>query len=163
MYAHNNNTKNSGDGCEKLKDRNIFRHIPLHSALLENMNMALFQEIKSRQEDFMKVFNAGDAHKASEVYDPEGYFMPNGRSPVKGRAGIEAYFKQDMSEGVNSVQIITEEVNGSGDWAFERGSYHLDGARGTESGAYLLVWKRVNGVWLIHNDCFNVIKPAGTE
>lgn len=51
-------------------------------------------------------------------------------------------------------------MNGSGDWAFERGSYHLDGTRGTESGAYLLVWKKVNGQWLIHNDCFNVIKPA---
>jgi hypothetical protein len=97
--------------------------------------------------------------------------MPNGRSPVKGRAGIEAYFKKDMAEGVASAQIITEEVNGSGDWAFERGSYHLDGSRGTESGAYLQVcsmneaalptfshsnpqvWKKINGVWLIHNDC----------
>uniref|UniRef100_A0A914CLU0 DUF4440 domain-containing protein n=2 Tax=Acrobeloides nanus TaxID=290746 RepID=A0A914CLU0_9BILA len=108
----------------------------------------------------MKAFNAGNAAGAAEVYDPDGYFMPNGKTPVKGRAGIEEYFKQDMADGVQSAQIITEEVNGSNDWAFERGSYHLDGIRGTESGAYLLVWKKVNGVWLIHNDCFNVIKAA---
>uniref|UniRef100_A0A914X524 DUF4440 domain-containing protein n=1 Tax=Plectus sambesii TaxID=2011161 RepID=A0A914X524_9BILA len=120
----------------------------------------LAQDIKNRQAEFMKHFNAGNAANAAELYDPDGYFAPHGRDPVKGRAGIESYFKQDMAEGVKSVQIITEEVNGSGDWAFERGSYHLQGNRGTESGAYLLVWKKVDGTWLIHNDCFNVIKPA---
>lgn len=52
-------------------------------------------------------------------------------------SGIEAYFKQDMAEGVSAVQIITEEVNGAGDWAFERGSYQLDGSRGPETGAYV--------------------------
>jgi hypothetical protein len=51
------------------------------------------------------------------------------------RTGIEAYFKQDMAEGVKSCAITTEEVNGAGDWAFERGNYQLDGTRGTETGA----------------------------
>jgi hypothetical protein len=50
-------------------------------------------------------------------------------------SGIEAYFKQDMAEGVKSVAIYTEEVNGTGDWAFERGNYQLDGTRGAETGA----------------------------
>lgn len=49
--------------------------------------LALFQEIKSRQAEFMKAFNAGDAAGAAALYDPEGYFMPNGIDPVKGRAG----------------------------------------------------------------------------
>ncbi|VDM79214.1 unnamed protein product [Strongylus vulgaris] len=83
---------------------------------------ALFQEIKGRQQAFMKAFNAGDPKGAAAVYDPDGYFMPNGRHPVKGRG----------------------EVNGGGDWAFERGSYHLDGTRGRESGAYLQVWKKAS-------------------
>jgi ketosteroid isomerase-like protein len=69
------------------------------------MLLALFQEIKSRQEDFMRAFNAGDAAKAAEIYDKDGYFMPNGHSPVKGRSGIESYFKKDMSEGVASAQV----------------------------------------------------------
>uniref|UniRef100_A0A183C5I7 DUF4440 domain-containing protein n=1 Tax=Globodera pallida TaxID=36090 RepID=A0A183C5I7_GLOPA len=122
--------------------------------------MSLFQEIKGRQEEFMRAFNAGNAKGAAEIYDPDGFFMPNGHSPVKGRSGIEKFFQKDMADGVTSAQIITEEVNGSGDWAFERGSYHLECARGTESGAYLQVWKKINGAWLIHNDCFNVIQSA---
>ncbi|CAB3400811.1 unnamed protein product [Caenorhabditis bovis] len=139
----------------------LYFHITANCEKLSSADMsALFQEIKGRQQDFMKAFNAGDAAGAASVYDPDGYFMPNGRNPVKGRSGIEAYFKEDMVDGVQTAQIITEEVNGGGDWAFERGSYHLDGTKGRESGAYLQVWKKVDGVWLIHNDCFNIIKKA---
>lgn len=53
----------------------------------------------------MRQFNAGNANGAAAIYNPDGYFMPNGRSPVKGRAGIEEYFKQDMVDGVKSAQV----------------------------------------------------------
>lgn len=71
------------------------------------VGLALFQEIKSRQEDFMRAFNAGNPAGAAEVYDPDGYFMPNEHSPVKGRKGIEEYFKQDMADGVASATVST--------------------------------------------------------
>lgn len=35
----------------------------------------------------MKAFNAGNTAAAANIYDPDGYFMPNGKDPVKGRAG----------------------------------------------------------------------------
>lgn len=56
----------------------------------------------------MRAFNAGDAEGAAGIYDPEGYFMPNGHSPVKGRAGIQQYFQQDMADGVSSAQVSVE-------------------------------------------------------
>uniref|UniRef100_A0A915KZU2 DUF4440 domain-containing protein n=1 Tax=Romanomermis culicivorax TaxID=13658 RepID=A0A915KZU2_ROMCU len=65
-----------------------------------------------------------------------------------------------MAEGVKSVALVTDEVNGGGEWAFERGHYSLDGSHGNETGAYLIVWKKVDHKWFIYNDCFNVIKPA---
>jgi ketosteroid isomerase-like protein len=40
-----------------------------------------------------------------------------------------------MAEGVKNVTLNTDEVNGSGDWAFERGNYRLDGTRGSETGS----------------------------
>jgi len=139
---------------------NFFRELPLSPSLIGKLNPALFKEITGRQEDFVRAFNNGDASGAADIYDPDGFFMPQGRPPLRGRAGIEAYFKQDMSDGVKTVQIITEEVNGANEWAFERGSYHLKGPGGHESGAYLLVWKKIDGRWSIHNDCFNVIKST---
>lgn len=68
----------------------------------------------------IQAFNAGDAAGAAAIYDPDGYFMPNGRNPVKGRAGrlsyilfptklkdsgIEAYFREDMADGVQTAQV----------------------------------------------------------
>ncbi|KIH42440.1 hypothetical protein ANCDUO_27575 [Ancylostoma duodenale] len=85
---------------------NYFRHIPLANSLLNAVNNSLFQEIKNRQQAFMKAFNAGDPKGAAAVYDPDGYFMPNGRHPVKGRAGIEEYFKEDMADGVQTAQVL---------------------------------------------------------
>ncbi|VDD88687.1 unnamed protein product [Enterobius vermicularis] len=131
--------------------------------------LALLNEIKSRQMEFMKAFNSGNTSAAVSLYEPDAYMMPFYKEPVKGRSepsklvnvsGIEAYFKQDIAEGVRNVQVITEDVCGNGDWAYERGSYQLDGSLGPETGAYLLVWKKSGGQWYIHADCTNVIKPA---
>ncbi|PIC15298.1 hypothetical protein B9Z55_022332 [Caenorhabditis nigoni] len=67
---------------------NFFSNINFSNDYLIHFNSPLFQEIKGRQQDFMKAFNAGDAAGAASVYDPDGYFMPNGRNPVKGRSGL---------------------------------------------------------------------------
>lgn len=66
---------------------------------------ALFQEIKGRQQDFMKAFNAGDAAGAASVYDPDGYFMPNGRNPVKGRSGM---WFQNKGAGEQLIGLIIQ-------------------------------------------------------
>uniref|UniRef100_A0AC34GWR8 DUF4440 domain-containing protein n=1 Tax=Panagrolaimus sp. ES5 TaxID=591445 RepID=A0AC34GWR8_9BILA len=140
----------------------LFQRMACKSPMFENMNFALFQEIKSRQEDFMRAFNEGNAAKAAEIYSPDGVFMPNSSQPLRGRKDIEQYFKSDMADGVATAQIITEEVKGCDceKFAYERGSYHLNGKKGLESGTYLQVWKKENGVWLVQSDCFNVTKPA---
>uniref|UniRef100_A0A914VVL8 DUF4440 domain-containing protein n=1 Tax=Plectus sambesii TaxID=2011161 RepID=A0A914VVL8_9BILA len=116
----------------------------------------LEQEIKNREAELEKQVNAGNAKGAAELYDPDCTMILPGRKEVKGRAGAEEVFQQYMAEGVKSVQIITEEVNGSGDWAFERGNYQMELGSGPVSGGYLLVWKKINGTWLIHNDCSTV-------
>lgn len=69
----------------------------------------------------MRAFNSGDAQGASEIYDPDGYLfsdllsillisvllsMPNGCTPVKGRNGIEKFFKRDIADGVKSAQVF---------------------------------------------------------
>ena len=47
----------------------------------------LLQEIQTRQSEFMKAFNGGNAAGAAEYYDPNGFFMPHGRDPINGRGG----------------------------------------------------------------------------
>uniref|UniRef100_A0A0N4ZJB9 DUF4440 domain-containing protein n=1 Tax=Parastrongyloides trichosuri TaxID=131310 RepID=A0A0N4ZJB9_PARTI len=153
----NNDNAKTPSPPNQCLGQSLFKHIPMNSKVIENMNMSLFQEIKKRQTLFMKYFNAGDAQKAAQLYSPEGYFMPNLEKPLRGRGGIEEYFKKDMADGAYKVTIITEEVNGSGEWAFERGSYYLSGKK-KECGVYLQVWKKNLGEWYIYNDCFTVLK-----
>uniref|UniRef100_A0AC34QR14 Formin-binding protein 1-like n=1 Tax=Panagrolaimus sp. JU765 TaxID=591449 RepID=A0AC34QR14_9BILA len=136
------------------------RNLSTTAAKRNLKTMALYKEITARQNDFMKAFNSGNVTAAAEIYHPEGYFMPNGHAPIRGRKGIEEYFKADVKDGVATAQIITEEVDGSDNFAYERGSYHLNGTKGVESGTYLQIWKKDGGVWHIYTDCFNVTKPA---
>uniref|UniRef100_A0A914VFE8 DUF4440 domain-containing protein n=1 Tax=Plectus sambesii TaxID=2011161 RepID=A0A914VFE8_9BILA len=121
--------------------------------------IGLEQEIKSRQAELTKQFNAGNAAGAAALYNQDCTMIPAGGNQIKGRTGIEALYKQAMAGGA-TTQGVTEEVNGSGDWAFERGTYQTHAESGTTSGGYLLVWKKINGTWLIHNDCFTVNSPS---
>uniref|UniRef100_A0A914VFX7 DUF4440 domain-containing protein n=1 Tax=Plectus sambesii TaxID=2011161 RepID=A0A914VFX7_9BILA len=116
----------------------------------------LEQEIKNRQTELEKQVNAGNAKGAAELYDPDCTLIMPGRKEVKGRAGAEEVYQQFMDAGAKNGKNNTEEVNGSGDWAFERGTYEIELGSGPMSGGYLLVWKKINGTWLIHNDCSTV-------
>lgn len=57
----------------------------------------------------MKAFNSGDAAGVAGLYDPEGYFMPNGIDPVKGRAGtfIWPMGKRSLSN-ISKLEISEE-------------------------------------------------------
>uniref|UniRef100_A0A914WC63 DUF4440 domain-containing protein n=1 Tax=Plectus sambesii TaxID=2011161 RepID=A0A914WC63_9BILA len=120
----------------------------------------LEQEIKNRQAEIAKQISAANAAGVAEFYDPDCVMIPAGGNLVKGRAGVEEALKQFMAGGVKNSKNTTEEVNGSGDWAFERGTYEWEGEKGVMSGNYLLVWKKINGTWLVHNDCFTVNSPS---
>uniref|UniRef100_A0A914VGQ5 DUF4440 domain-containing protein n=1 Tax=Plectus sambesii TaxID=2011161 RepID=A0A914VGQ5_9BILA len=120
----------------------------------------LEQEIKNRHAEVSKLSKAGDAVGVAEFYDPDCFMIPAGGNLVKGRSGVEEMLKEFMAGGVKNAQFNAEEVNGSGDWAFERGTYEWEVGNGSVSGGYLLVWKKIDGNWLIHNDCFTVNNPS---
>lgn len=106
----------------------------------------------------MNAFANGDSVAAAGIYAPDCHMMPYGRETIHGRASkseittsmyqlfkvsvfiddssdAEAYIKQDISVGAKHLTVETNEVNGSGDWAYERGTYRLDGNRGGETGS----------------------------
>uniref|UniRef100_A0A914VTV3 DUF4440 domain-containing protein n=1 Tax=Plectus sambesii TaxID=2011161 RepID=A0A914VTV3_9BILA len=120
----------------------------------------LEQEIKNRQVELAKPFNAGNAAGVAEFYDPDCTMISASGKLVKGREGVEEVYQEYLDGGVMNSKNTTEEVNGSSDWAFERGNYQMEIDRGTVGGGYLLVWKKVNGTWLIHNECFTAPSPA---
>jgi ketosteroid isomerase-like protein len=60
------------------------------------------------------------------------------------------------------VRLETTAVEASGDLAVEDGVAHLVASDGKESAArYVVVWKRVAGVWRLHRDIWNTGPAAG--
>jgi uncharacterized protein (TIGR02246 family) len=125
--------------------------------------------------EFMAAFNAKDAAKVASFYADDAVVMPPNQALVKGRANIEAYFKQEFQQGVTNLQLRPMESAIAGAQAFEAGTSTVtvksggssmaltgvggSGAAVTDNGKYLTVFKRVGGDWKIAYDIFNSDQP----
>jgi uncharacterized protein (TIGR02246 family) len=113
--------------------------------------------------EFMAAFNAKDAAKLSSFYADDAVVMPPNHALVKGRANIEAYFKQDFEQGVTNLQLRPMESATAGTQAFEAGTSTVTVKSGsstvTDTGKYLTVFKKVGNDWKIVYDAFNSDQP----
>ncbi|XP_077983418.1 uncharacterized protein LOC144438245 [Glandiceps talaboti] len=115
--------------------------------------------IAERNDKFMALFAAGDMKGLSEVYTEDCKLMPQGTVTKTGRQSVEEIFSAVRSSGVAKVSLSTDEVGGveGGDTVFERGHYEMlkeDGST-ADVGKYVVIWKKVNGVYHMDVDCFN--------
>ena len=101
---------------------------------------------------------------AAALYATEASLLqPNGPT-VSGRAMIQAWL--EAFPPVSTLTIETQDVDGTGDLAYVRGTYTmtfmLPGAPGPteDHGKYLLIQrKQADGSWLITNEIFNSDVP----
>ncbi|XP_070574925.1 uncharacterized protein [Ptychodera flava] len=106
-----------------------------------------------------ELYDAGDAKGVSELYTEDCQFMRPGTKLVIGRQNVVDAVNAGKAAGWATLKLTTVEVGGiaDGDTAFERGQFARfkeDGSPGGE-GKYLIVWKKVDGVYLIYLKCFN--------
>lgn len=125
--------------------------------------------------EFLAAFNAKDAAKVASLYAEDALVMPPNHALVRGRANIEAYFKEEFQQGVTNLQLHPIESATANTQAFEAGtstvtiksggsSMSMPAAGGsdaavTENGKYLTVFKRVGNDWKIAYDIFNSDQP----
>jgi uncharacterized protein (TIGR02246 family) len=115
--------------------------------------------------DFAAAFNAKDAAKVAAFYTDDGVVMAPGRAMVKGRRDIEAYYRRGFEQDVSDLRLLPMESAVSGDHAYESGMSELTYRAGasllsgpgpaTDSGKYVVLYKRVRGEWKISYDIFN--------
>jgi uncharacterized protein (TIGR02246 family) len=115
--------------------------------------------------EFAAAFNAKDAKRITTFYTDDGVIMPPDQGMVRGRRDIEAYYTRDFQQDVSDFRLIPIESVVSGEQAFEAGTSRLTHRRGlssraavgaaTQTGKYLVVYKRVGGSWRIAYDIFN--------
>jgi len=92
--------------------------------------------------------------------------MPPNAPIGKGRAAIQQTWASMMQTPGFALTFAPEQilVSASGDMALDRGTYSLtiapDGTTQTDTGKYVVVWRKIGSEWKAVADIFNSDLPA---
>lgn len=126
--------------------------------------MDLSQVRKAIEEGNAKFGNAvrkGDGAAIAALYTEDATLLPPDSDAIKGRAGIEAFWKGGLRMGIKEAVLTTVDVSAAGDLAYEIGRFALkvqpEGKGVVESkGKYVVVWKKgPDAIWKLHADIWN--------
>ena len=124
------------------------------------------QEIRAQVDQWLQLVKAKDASGIAEIYAEDGAVMPPNAPIGKGRAAIQQTWASMMRTPgfdltFNPEQIV---ISSSGDMALDRGTYTLTvapaGRTQTDTGKYVVVWRKIGGDWKAVADIFNSNLPA---
>jgi uncharacterized protein (TIGR02246 family) len=117
--------------------------------------------IEKLNDAWTAAFNKGDAAAVAALYSEDAYVLPPGSAMVKGRAAIEAFWRQ-AAQQMTDAKLTTLDVLPLGrSAAREIGTVTLK----TKSqppqevvGKYVVVWRKVGRDWKLATDIWNTDK-----
>ena len=124
------------------------------------------QAIRGQVDRWLELVNAKDAAGIAALYADDGAVMPPNGPIGKGRTAIQQTWASMMQTPGFDLTIVPELiiVSSSGDMALDRGTYKLaiapNGAAQTDTGKYVVVWRKIGGEWKAAADIFNSDLPA---
>jgi uncharacterized protein (TIGR02246 family) len=124
------------------------------------------QAIRGHVDRWLRLVKSKDAAGIAELYADDGAVMPPNAPIGKGRAGIRQTWASMMSTPGFDLTFVPEQiiVSSSGDMALDRGTYRLaiapDGTAQTDTGKYVVVWRKIGGEWKAAADIFNSDLPV---
>lgn len=108
----------------------------------------------------------GDLAGVMAVYTDDAIEMPPNAAAVRGRAAIEAYYKQQFGQmKVASFTLDHIDSKAAGDIGYDIGSYRQSGtptgatAPVQDTGKYIVVLKKADGKWRVRYVCYNSDNP----
>jgi uncharacterized protein (TIGR02246 family) len=123
------------------------------------------QAIRGQVDRWLELVKAKDAAGIADLYVEDGAVMPPNAPIGKGRAAIQQTWASMMRTPGFALTFVPEEivVSSSGDMALDLGTYNLALAPGgttqTDTGKYVVVWRKVGGEWESAADIFNSDLP----
>jgi uncharacterized protein (TIGR02246 family) len=124
------------------------------------------QAIRAQVDHWLQLVKAKDASGIAQLYAEDGAVMPPNAPIGKGRAAIQQTWASMMRTPGFDLTFTPEQIiiSSSGDMALDRGTYALKVAPGgttqTDTGKYVVVWRKVGGDWKAIADIFNSNLPA---
>lgn len=117
--------------------------------------------IEKLNEVWTAAFNKGDVAAVAALYTEDAYVLPPGSAMVKGRAAIEAFWRQ-AAQQMTDAKLTTVDVLPLGrSAAREIGTVSLK----TKSqppqevvGKYVVVWRKIGRDWKLATDIWNTDK-----
>jgi len=125
------------------------------------------QAIRGQVDSWLKLVKAKDAAAIAALYTEDGAVMPPNGPIGKGHAAIQQTWASLLAIPGFDLSFDPEQiiVSSSGDMALDRGTYKLavapKGTAQTDTGKYVVVWRKVGGEWKAAADIFNSDLPAG--
>ena len=122
--------------------------------------------IRGEVDRWTQLIKAKDAAAIAGLYAEDGAVMPPNAPIGKGRAAIQQTWASLVAMPGFDLAIVPEQiiVSSSGDMALDRGTYSLkvapNGTEQTDTGKYVVVWRKIDGKWKAAADIFNSDLPA---
>ena len=124
------------------------------------------QAIRGQVDRWLELVKAKDAAGIAALYAGDGAVMPPNAPIGKGRAAIQQTWASLMQTPGFALTFAPEQIviSASGDMALDRGTYRLalapHGTAQTDTGKYVVVWRKIGGEWKAAADIFNSDLPA---
>jgi uncharacterized protein (TIGR02246 family) len=121
--------------------------------------------IEAGNKKFVNGAAKGDASLIASAYTSDAEAFPPNSDVVRGRPAIEKLWKSVLDSGINGFELVTTEVASQGNLAYEVGTYVMKMKDGkvADRGKYCVVWKKVNGRWLLHRDICSTNLPEAKK
>ena len=123
------------------------------------------QAIRGQVDRWLQLVKAKDAAGIAELYAEDGAVMPPNAPVGKGRAAIQQTWASMMSTPGFNLTFNPEQIvlSSSGDMALDRGTYQLtiapSGGAQSDTGKYVVVWRKIGNEWKAAADIFNSDGP----
>jgi uncharacterized protein (TIGR02246 family) len=123
------------------------------------------KSIEAENAKYSQAIREGNVTGALAAYTDDATALPPDGQMIRGKQAIEEMYKRFLQIGMKEVTLITLEVGGSGDVAYEIGKTKVriqpEGQPSmTDSTKYLVIWKRqADGTWKVHVDIWNFSAP----
>ena len=121
--------------------------------------------IRAKNDSLMQAINDKDVAKIVDLYAEDTTFMPPNRPIIRGKDSLKAFY-QDLVSGANGLQLKVDEVSGSGQLAYQTGTYEMEvkNAKGQperDRGKYLFILRSMGGNWRYEFSMWNSDLPSG--